>query len=149
MSLDWRLTLGGNTPVEQVAERALPDLDDRPTGTPPLLSSDLAAKLGFDLTVRAGRNGYVDASSDQGLLEWEPETYVSVAFHWDKSADLEWLVPNMLTIVRRVLRSGDEDAAFVFNGDVLLLTRFDGVLTKHRRETWWNHYPRANETLPG
>ncbi|GID26626.1 SitI3 family protein [Paractinoplanes brasiliensis] len=55
----------------------------------------------------------------------------------------------MLTVVRRVLDSGDEDAAFVFNGDNLLLARFGGVLTKHRREKWWEHYEGADQVLPG
>lgn len=44
---------------------------------------------------------------------------------------------------------GPEDAAFVFNGDVLLLTRFDGVLVKQRREKWWDHYETANQLIPG
>ena len=149
MSIDCRLTLACDTPIEEVAKRALPDPESRPTGTPPLLSANLSAEQGFDVTVRAGRNGYVDASSDQGLWEWEPETYVSVAFRWNKFTDFDRLVVNMLTIVRRVLESGDEDAAFVLNGDILLLTRFDGVLVKHHRERWWAHYPGANEALPG
>ncbi|MEV6298949.1 SitI3 family protein [Actinoplanes sp. NPDC051861] len=60
-----------------------------------------------------------------------------------------WKVASMIDVVRRVLDSGPEDAALTQNGDVLLLTRFDGVLVKHRREEWWNHYPTANTALPG
>jgi len=55
----------------------------------------------------------------------------------------------MLTVVRRVLDTGVEDATFDFNGDVLLLARLKGELTKHRRETWWDHYPSANQLIPG
>jgi hypothetical protein len=78
------------------------------------------------------------------LWEWEPETYVSVAFRVSKEAAHEWAVVNLLTIVRRVLETGSEDAALVFNGDLLLLTRIDGVLAKHNRAGWWSSYPATN-----
>ncbi|MBG0560109.1 SitI3 family protein [Actinoplanes aureus] len=149
MSLDCRLTLAGKTTLEHLAQRALPDLDERPTGDPLLLSADLHDRYGFDVDVYAGEHGYIDVVSDQGSWVWKPESYVSVSFDLDTSAGFGRLVTNMLTIVRRVLDTGTEDAAFIFNGDILLLTRFDGVLVKHRRDSWWNHYPGANEALPG
>ncbi|UQU63950.1 SitI3 family protein [Couchioplanes caeruleus] len=149
MALDYRLTLAGTTPVDQVAERAYPDPDERPTGTPPLLSADLLERLGFSTTVRAGRNGYVDVLSDDGSWEWEPEEYVNLGFRMDKFADPQWNISNMLTVVRRVLTSGSEDAAFVFNGDVLLLTRLGGELVKHRRDGWWSSYAGADDIIPG
>jgi hypothetical protein len=68
----------------------------------------------------------------------------------DKEADdVAWQVNNMLIIVQRVLTTGAEDAAFSFNGDILLLARLSGVLIKHRRDTWWANYPGANDALPG
>jgi len=149
MSIDYRLTLAGVTPVEVVAVRALPNPEDRPTGTGPMLSAGLSEKYGFAVTVHSGRNGYIDAVSDEGTWEWEPEEFVAVSFHADKFADFPWLVGNMLTVVRRILDTGPEDAAFVFIGDVLLLTRFDGVLVKQRREKWWDHYETANQLIPG
>jgi hypothetical protein len=149
MSLDYRLTLAGSTPVEQVAERALPEPDERPVGTASLLSVNLYERYGFGVTVRGGRNGYVDAVSDDGAFEWEPESYVSVTFHVDKVAERESIAINMLTIVRRVLATGPEDAAFVFNGDLLLLTRFDGNVVKNARDKWWAYYPAADQLFPG
>ena len=149
MSLDYRLTLAGRTPIEQVAERALPEPAERPTGTAPLLSAKLLERHGFDVTVRSGRNGYVDVMADQGPWEWEPGDYVSVAFHVDKLADPATVALGMLTAVRRVLAGGPEDAALVLNGDILLLTRLDGALTKHHRDTWWSSYPGADDLIRG
>ncbi len=147
MALEYRLTLAGTTPVDEVAARALPNLEERPTGTPPLLSKALFDRYGFLLTIHAGSDAYFDAMSDDGPWEWEPEAYVAVGFRMDKFADFRWEVRNMLTIVRRVLDTGTENAALVFNGDVLLLARFDGVLTKHRR-SWWDSYPDADQVIP-
>jgi hypothetical protein len=59
MAIEYRLLLDGNTGVEQVA-----DPDERPTGTPPLLHADLYDRYGFEVTVRASRDGYYDAESD-------------------------------------------------------------------------------------
>ena len=149
MALEYRLTLSSETPVDQVAQRAFPDPAERPKGTPPLLSADLYDRFGFEVSMRAGRNGYVDVESDDGSWEWEPDAYVSATFRMDKFADESWTVTNMLTIVRRVLDTGPEDAAFVFNGDILLFTRFGGVVRKHRRETWWSGEPTAGGLIPG
>ena len=148
MSLDYRLTLADGAPVEQVAARGWPDLDERPTGTVPLLSANLAGRYGFNVSIRAGQHGYVDAMSDDGQWEWEPGDYVNVAFHVDKSADFGILVINMLTVVRRLLTSGQEDAALVLNGDILILARFNGEVAKHNRETWWAFYPAADQLIP-
>ncbi|AGZ46444.1 SitI3 family protein [Actinoplanes friuliensis] len=147
MALEYRLVLAGDTPVEQVAGRAFPDPEELPTGVIPLLTADLFDRYGFSVAVRAGRNGYVDVESDEGSWEWEPEAYVSLSFRMDKFADQPPLVINMLTAIRRVLNTGSEDAAFILNGDVLLLTRFDGKPVKHRR-TWWENYPGAADLIP-
>jgi len=56
---------------------------------------------------------------------------------------------NMVESVARILGSGEEDAALVLNGDVLLLTRFGGVVRKHRRAMWWDHYGYPNEIITG
>ena len=149
MSLDYRLTLAGAIPVEQIAERALPSPDERPTGTAPLLSVRLAERYGFDVSVHAGRNGYVDALSDNGEWEWEPADYVDVSFHVDKVTEMDVVAINLLTVTRRVLNSGPEDAALVLNGDILLLARFQGALVKHNHEKWWSYYPVAEQLFPG
>lgn len=147
MALEYGLTLAGDTPTVEVAARAFPDVSERPTGT--VLFAELKEKYGFDVTIVAERDGYLDLETDNGSWEWEPESDVRVDFRLDKFADLRWVVTNMLTVVRRVLDTGTEDAAFDFNGDILLLARCKGELTKHRRERWWDYYPSANELFPG
>ena len=149
MALEYRLTLDGMTPVEEVARRALPDPEERPTGIPPVLSADLLDRYGFSVSVRAGQNGYVDVDSDQGAWEWEPKDYVSITFRMDKFADPAWEVINMVTIVRRVLTTGPEDAVLVVNGDMLLFTRLGGELVKHRRDRWWTTFAAANDLIRG
>jgi hypothetical protein len=149
MALEYRLTIAGDTPVNQVAERAFPEADERPTGVAPRLAADHKEKYGFDVTVVAGQGGYFDLETDDGSWEWEPEFYVRVEFRLDKSADARWAVTNLLTVVRRVLDTGPEDATFDFNGDILLFVRHDGDLTKHRLGTWWERYSAGNQLIPG
>jgi hypothetical protein len=149
MAIEYRLVLSDSTPVERVAERALPDPDERPTGTPALLAADLYDRYGFEVTVRAGQNGYFEAESDIGVWEWEPALYVAVTFRMEKNTDPDRSVPNILAVVRRVLDTGSEDAALILNDNWLLFTRFGDTLVKNRRDTWWNHYPGADEQLPG
>ncbi|MEV4639146.1 SitI3 family protein [Actinoplanes sp. NPDC049548] len=149
MAIEYRLTLAGTTQFEGVAERALPDPGERPVGTGSPLSVDLFRDLGFAVFVATGRNGYLDVESDEGPWEWEPDFYVSVTFRMDKEADPQWKVANMLTVVRRVLDTGSEDAVLVLNGDYVLLTRFGGELVKHRREGWWTSYAAADSIIPG
>jgi hypothetical protein len=148
MALEYDLKLGGNIPVESLAERAFPDPEERPAGTGSPLWVDFWEKYGFGVTVFAAKNGYIDVETDDGRWEWEPEAYAAVSFRMDKFADFHWEVVNMLTVVRRVLDSGPENAALILNGDVLLLARFDGVLVKHRR-TWWESYPGADDIISG
>jgi hypothetical protein len=149
MALEYRLTLAGDTPVELLAARAFPEPEDRPTGTPPILRAALSEKLGFLVTIRSGQNGYLDATSDDGDWEWEPGPYVAVGFRLDKDVDREQSVTNMATAIRRVILSGSEDAAFLFNGDVLLFTRFNGNIVKHNRDDWWSHHDAADQLIAG
>lgn len=149
MALEYRLTLAGETPVNQVAERAFPEAGERPTGTAPRLAVDHKERYGFDVTIVAGRDGYLDLETDDGSWEWEPESYVRVGFRLDKFADARWAVTNVLAVVRRVLDTGREDATFDFNGDILLFDRRNGELTKHRHDTWWERYSSGNQLIPG
>ena len=146
MAIEYDLTLAGSTPLEQVAERAFPDHGERPVGTAPLLTATLP---GFGVTVFAGADAYIDVATDEGPWTWEPPTYVTIGFRLDKFADRSRAVLGMLTAVRRVLAGGPEDAALVLNGDILLLTRLDGALTKHHRDTWWSSYPGADDLIRG
>ncbi|MET8150269.1 SitI3 family protein [Actinoplanes sp. NPDC049668] len=149
MALEYRLVLAGDTPIDQVAERAFPDVSERPTGAPPRLTADHLERYGFIVTVLPGRDGYFDLETDNGSWVWEPKSHVRVHFRLDKFADLRWAVANMLGVVRRALDAGPEDAIFDFNGEILLFARLDGKFTKHRRGTWWEHYPSGDQLIPG
>lgn len=149
MALEYRLTLAGETPVDQVAGRAFPEASERPIGIAPRLFADHTEKLGFSITIVGARDGFLDLLTDDGSWEWEPAAYVRVGFRLDKFADVRWVVTNMLTVVRRVLDTGTEDATFDFNGDILLFARRGGKLTKHRRERWWDYYSAGDQLIPG
>ncbi|WP_250028392.1 SitI3 family protein [Paractinoplanes maris] len=147
MATEYELTLAGGAAVDVVAERAFPDPADRPVGPAPLLVAALDDRYGFVATVLSGRSRYVEVLGDNGNWLWEPEPYTSVMFRMDKSSDVEWQVRNMLTVVGRVLGTGSEDAAFFVNGDILLLTRLDGVVVKHRRDGWWAIHDGADQVV--
>ncbi|GAA1604891.1 SitI3 family protein [Actinoplanes couchii] len=148
MAFEYELILIGDGTAEQIAERAFPDPAERPAGAGPVLhSTGLRATHGFDVTLLTREFGYVSAESDDGMWEFEPDAHVSLTFYLDKSAEPEQSVPDMLTVVRRLLDTGPEDAVLLLDGDVLLLTRFAGALLKHRRNTWWNHHPAANTVI--
>ncbi|GIF19214.1 hypothetical protein BJ973_006259 [Actinoplanes tereljensis] len=149
MAIDYNLYLAGNPPVEVVAQWAFPALADRPTGTVPFLAANLDEKYGFEVVVTSGENAYLDVMTDDGGWEWEPETYVVVAFRLDKEADRPTATDHVLAVVQRVLVAADQDAALVLNGDVLLLSRLNGVVIKHRRDTWWSFHPAADQLIPG
>lgn len=140
MAIEYTLTLAGDSPVDQVAARAFPQPGERPTGSAPRLVADHKQRYGFDVTVVAGQDGYLDFETDAGSWEWEPKSFVRVGFRLDKFADARWAVTNVLAVVNRVLDTGPEDATFDFNGDILLLVRRAGESTKHRRDTWWQRY---------
>jgi len=149
VALEYRLILAGETPVNQVAERAFPEPGDRPTGVASRLTADHQQKYGFGTTIATGRDGYFDLEADGESWEWEPESYTRVEFRLDKSADPLWAVTNMLAVIRRLLDTGPEDATFDFNGDLLLFVRRNAELTKHRRATWWERYSAGNQLIPG
>lgn len=152
MAVEYRLTLAGDIPAEQVAECAVPDPAERPvpTGFGETRGARLYDRYGFSLSVTPGRNGYYDARDDDGSRwEWEINAYVDLDISVSKNDDrITEGTSNMLALVGRVLACRPEDAALVLNGDVLLLTRVDGVLRKHHRTTWWNHYSFANQVIP-
>ncbi|HET6479743.1 MAG TPA: SitI3 family protein [Actinoplanes sp.] len=149
MAIEYEITLAGGTPGVVVAERAFPDVNERPAGTPPVLVATLSDRCGFVTTVLSGGSRYIEVLGDNGNWEWEPEPYTSVMFRMDKLPDSDWQVRNMLVVVRRVLDTGAEDAAFFVNGDILLLTRLNGVVVKHRRDKWWAIHKGANDIIPG
>ena len=149
MALEYELTLGGSTPAEQVLLRALPDPSERLSGPEFPLSVSLKDRYGFSVSVWTGRDRYIAVESDDGLWEWEPADCTILTLTMDKFAEPGWKVINMLTVVRRVLETGPEDAVLVLNSDNLLLARFGGIVTKHRRDAWWSHYAGADAIIGG
>ena len=151
MALEYRLTLAGAVAMGEVAARALPDPADQLTPTPSgqVLSADLDERYGFSVDVVADDHGYYRAPTETGDWEWEPDTAVDLTFEMTKEADrFAEALRHAITAIARVLASGPEDAALMLSGDLLLLTRVDGVITKYR-PTWWEHHPWANEIIPG
>ncbi|BCL16984.1 SitI3 family protein [Micromonospora sagamiensis] len=151
MAIEYRLVLAGDLAAEQLADRAFPCPADRAAFTPygAGLGADLHDRYGFTVSVTVGRNGYVGAEADDGQWEWEPDPYARLSLRMDKETLVEQGIPNMLDVVTRVLRSTTQDAALVANADHLLLVRKHGVVRKHHRSMWWDHYPFANPAIPG
>jgi len=150
MALEYRLILAGHTPTDEVAVRTASDPAERPAPSDygEYLSVNLRDTRGFTLSVISGDHGYYGADSDDGVWEWEPDGYVDLTFRINKE-EIDKGTENMLHVVARVLNSGSEDAALMLNGDVLLLTRFDGVIRKHGRAKWWTSYDDfANDIIP-
>ena len=142
MAIEYRLTLAGNIPLEQVAALAAPEGVEESTlpGYPRLLSADLKHTSGYTISVYGGSNGYFDAEDDDGSQwEWEPDTYVNLVFHMPKDDPSGRATPDMVAAVARVLAGRSEDAALVLNGNWLLLTRTAGTLTTHQ-PSWWDNY---------
>jgi hypothetical protein len=149
MSVDYSLTLATDSTAAQVAARALPDQTGWTSDGNSALTVNLHQTLGIDLSVWRDRHGYVDAASDEGLFEWEPDPFVMVIFDLDGPISQEQATANMISIVRHVLHTGAEDATLVINGDLLLLARLAGKFVKHNREQWWRHYPLADQVISG
>lgn len=144
----YTLTLAAALSAEELAARAMPEPAHRPTGRPGLATADLYDSHGFALTVVTGKqNGYVEADSDLGVFEWEPADYSLVTFDLGKTDEIGRALAAVLTVVRRVLDSGDEDAVLVENDDVLLLKRFGGVLVKHGRADFWEHHAGLDDLV--
>ncbi|GIJ30790.1 hypothetical protein Vqi01_59520 [Micromonospora qiuiae] len=147
MAVDFRLTLAGDVPLEHVAALVATDAAGRPQPTdtdPRLFSARLYDTCGYALSVYSGSNGYFDAEDDDGSRwEWEPQTYVDIDFSMRADTIIDLGIPTMVKAVARVLAGRQEDAAFVQNGNWLLLTRVAGHV-RRRSPTWWSHYGVAD-----
>ncbi|WP_434739349.1 SitI3 family protein [Micromonospora sp. SH-82] len=145
MGIDYRLTLAGDIPLEQVAALVVPDgfRDSTGAGGPRLLTADLTTQRGFSVSVFAGSHGYLDAEGDDGThWEWEPDRYVNVIFDMVKNDQPDTATAAMVAAVARVLADRPEDAALVLGNNWLLLTRTADRLRTHRPQ-WWDNYGLA------
>ncbi len=106
MGIEYRLTLAGNIPLEDLASLVAPHGVEESTlpGYPRLLTADLGEEIGYTVTVSAGSSGYFDAEDDDGTQwEWEPDTYTNIIFDLRKNNPPEDVVPTMVSAVARVL----------------------------------------------
>ncbi|MGK5520575.1 SitI3 family protein [Micromonospora sp. URMC 107] len=139
MSLTYRLTLGGDIPLELVAELVAPGAAETPTPAGNrLLSADLNEECGFVVSITSGSHGYYEAEADGAVWAWEPKTYVDVGFHMQKDTLMDKGRPHMLRTVGRVLGDRPEDAALVLNDNWLMLTRVDGAIRRHNEADWYD-----------
>lgn len=140
MSIGYRLTLAGVIPLEDVAAlAACGAAEGRTRSGARMLTDARYDDLGYVVDITAGTDGYYEADNDGEVAwVWEPDTWVDVNFHMRKDTLSEMGTPNMLTAVARVLAGRHEDAALVFDGNVLLLTRIDGVLRTHNMAGWYH-----------
>ncbi|MFG3697582.1 SitI3 family protein [Micromonospora sp. NPDC047620] len=148
MAVEFRLTLAGEIPLDEVAELAAPNaVETRTLSGNRMLTSALNEECGFVVDITSGSHGYYDAEDDDGSLwVWEPETYVDIDFYMRKDVLADKGIPNVLATTARVLNERSEDAALVFNHNLLLLTRVAGSLSKHR-PTWWSHHEADDEIV--
>ncbi|MEU8408028.1 SitI3 family protein [Micromonospora sp. NPDC048842] len=140
MAVEYRLTLAGDIPLEQVAELAAPGAVETSTASGGrMLSADLNDEHGYVVDITGGRHGYYSAEDDGGALwQWEPEAYVDVSFYMRKDTLVDKGKPHMLATVARILTGRAEDAALTLNGDVLMLTRVAGTIQKHNTDGWYD-----------
>ncbi|MBO4210393.1 SitI3 family protein [Micromonospora echinofusca] len=148
MAIEFRLTLAGELPLDQVAELAAVEVTEtQTTSGRRMLSASLNERCGYVIDFVSGEHGYYDAEDDDGSLwTWEPKSYVDVDFYMRKEVLAEKGIPNMLATAARILNGSTEDAALVFNGNHLLLTRTDGTLRKHR-QSWWEHHQLDKDAI--
>jgi hypothetical protein len=149
MALEYKLVLIGATSQEQVALRAFPDAEDQFVERPPLITADLRQRRGFQVTIRAKASDYIEVETNDGMWDRKLQDHVSVTFRMDESAESDWYITNMITVVHQLLSTGSEDALLILDHDTLLLARLDGALIKHDRSAWWDHFPEADQVISG
>ena len=127
MALTYTLTLAGEITAEAIIERAFPNPSERPvfglSGVS--MAAAIEETLGFSLYVLPVADGYLEAGADGEAWSWEPGACVDVTFRLAGGDEHEHAASmrNMMTLVYRLLDTGAEPAAFVFNDDTLLLRR--------------------------
>lgn len=133
MAIEYALVVLGRTSPEDMASRLGLERSDfeRSKG---VWTADLRRERGFILILRSARRGYFE--SDDWTLE--PDRYLHVGFRADKAADPQMRDRNLLGTVERALATGDEDMAFIQNGEVLVLERTGGEV-RRLPVGFWNH----------
>lgn len=150
MAMSFMLTLAGTTSVDELIARAFPDPATRPEFGPAgeAFSADLRREAGFSVSVMEGTDGYVDATVLGAAWLWEPPTYTSLQFRWAPGADPKRATRAMVAIVKRVLDSGEEDAAFVSDTEALLLRRDENGTVRFSEDDFWREAGAAADEAP-
>src|SRR3954447_21317148 len=120
MALEYALVVVGRTSAERLRARL-----DVPENAP------------FTITSHRGEHGYFESE------HWplEPDRYLHVGFRADKGADPQRLARSLIDAVERALATGDEDMAFIQNGEVLVLERACGEIRRLPVGFWNNVDP--------
>jgi hypothetical protein len=139
MAIEYSLILDGEVPPAAIASRAFPEPSDLPPAQMNGLNTawDFWNRFGFIMQTRTSEDGYFEGENDGALFSWEPQRYTVLYFRLDKFSDLARTTDVVQTIVSRVLGSGQEDAAVVHNGQIIL-RRQNGELTKFGEGNAWN-----------
>jgi hypothetical protein len=141
MALEYTLILSDAAAPQELLPRAFPEAAERPSFevSHGVWLADLKERLGFLLNLRQGTRGYFEADAGgEALWTWEPERYLHVGFRLDKEFPRGQAQRNLLAIVARLLATGAEDAALIFNGDTLLLRREAGRLVRCPAQGFWD-----------
>ncbi len=117
MALEYALIVVGRASVSEMRARL-----------------DVSADAPFGVSLRRGKRGYFES----GAWTLEPDTYLQVGFRVDKEADPRNVARSLVDVVERALAGGEEDIAFIQNGDVLVLERVGGEVRRLRVGFWDN-----------
>ena len=140
MALDYALTIAGTIPLQQILERAFPTGAERPGVEHQgkvWIAKDLFERHGFDMRWRNATNGYHSVDMNGQTWTWEPKEYTRVSFRLNKSFDRKRALATVQKVVSRLLASGTEDMALLFNGEVLLVLRMSGDLRRYGAAREW------------
>ena len=122
MAIEYALVVLGHTSPEDMASRL--GLPRRAFAiSKGVWTADLRRQRGFILYLRSAKDGYFECD------EWrlEPDRYLYIGFRADKAADPQLRDRNLLETVECALATGDEDIAFIQNGEILVLERTGGI----------------------
>jgi hypothetical protein len=148
MAIECSLILAGNSPPEALLSRLFPSAASRPdfdvSGR--VWIADLRERMGFELRLLQGTQGYFGAQADKEYWTWELDSYLNLGFRFNKFFARNVSLRHMLEMVARILATGDEDAALIQNGNELLLLREAGKLTRFRAQGFWDSL--APEDIP-
>lgn len=95
--------------------------------------------LGFMISVGSFENIFFDyLVSENHSTEEEWDYSNDIYFIIDKSYDSLLVRLNMIEICSYVLSNTNEDARLLFNGDILVFERTNGIITTNKNFGFWN-----------